>query len=331
MKRIKRILRKFSFLRWLKASRGVLPSFWTDLSRHFRYSLNYHYNYRNLPQDAMRCFIMLLNHQLEKAQTYWAVKAGFGREKLQQLLKLTELYVDRYGTDDITGTTIGILEGHFTNPHAWKDETTYQRFLKLKENWPEERYHGGIIQYNGRKVKKISDLADFLRNRRSCRTFAPEKVDEALLLEAVKIAQSAPSACNRQPVRVHLYSDPEQIRKIIYAQHADIEWCIHAPVLMIITANEYYYRDYLERHQKMFDAGLFSMTLNLILHNMGIGSCFKMAQKYPSYDRETKHYAEIPEYEDICVLLLAGYYPEQSVATAKSSRISIDKVCKIHQ
>ena len=81
----------------------------------------------------------------------------------------------------------------------------------------------------------------------------------------------------------------------------------------------------------MFDAGLFAMTLNLVLHNMGVGSCFKMAQKYPCYDRATKAYAEIPEYEDICVLMPAGYYPDSPVATAKSIRISENIVCKVHK
>ena len=253
------------------------------------------------------------------------------RELLLAGKRLPRSGAGKYGVDDITGTTAGILEGHFANPHAWKDETTKERFLKIKEQCPANSFYGGIIQYTGKSIKKFPELAEFLRSRRSCRTFAPEQVDPALLQEAVKIAQSAPSACNRQPVRVHIYTDPEQIRKIVYAQHADIEWCIHAPVLIIISANEYYYRDYLERNQKMFDAGLFAMTLNLVLHNMGIGSCFKMAQKYPCYDRETKTYAEIPEYEDICVLMPAGYYPDSPVATAKSIRISENIVCKVHK
>ena len=110
-----------------------------------------------------------------------------------------------------------------------------------------------------------------------------------------------------------------------------MEWCNTAPVLFVITAHEFYYRDYLERNQRMFDAGLFSMTLCLILHNMGIGSCFKMAQKYPAYDKETKKCADIPDNEDICVLLPAGYYPDTPVATAKSVRISENIVCKVHK
>ena len=331
MERIKKLLRNITFLRWVNALRKILTCFRVDLVRHLRYSLNYRYDYRKLSRDALRCSIMLLNHQLEKAQTYQTVKEGFGCEKLHRLLDETEFYIGKYGVDDITGTTVGILEGHFANPHAWKDETTKERFLKIKEQCPANSFYGGIIQYTGKSIKKFPELAEFLHSRRSCRTFAPKQVDPALLQEAVRIAQSAPSACNRQPIRVHIYNDPEQIRKIVYAQHADIEWCIHAPVLIVISANEYYYRDYLERNQKMFDAGLFAMTLNLVLHNMEIGSCFKMAQKYPCYDRETKAYAEIPEYEDICVLMPAGYYPDSPVATAKSIRISENIVCKVHK
>lgn len=331
MGRIKEQLKKITFLRKVYTLRKILICFRVDLARHLKYSLNDCHDYRKLTRDALRCSIMLLNHQLEKAQTYQIVKEGFGREKLHRLLDESEFYIAQYGVDDIIGTTVGILESHFANPNAWKDDATKERFLKIKEKCPANRFYGGIIQYTGKTVKKIPELAEFLKNRRSCRVFSPRQVDIASLLEAVKIAQSAPSACNRQPIRVHVYTVSDQIRKIVYAQHADIEWCINAPVLMIITANEYYYRDYLERNQKMFDAGLFAMILNLALHNMGIGSCFKMAQKYPAYDKDTKKCADIPDNEDICGLLLAGYYPDAPVATAKSVRISENIVCKVHK
>ena len=102
-----------------------------DIRRHLRYSLYY----RTAPdsRDSLRCAIMLLNHQLEKAQTYKSVKEGFGHEKLLQVLSYTDEYIRKYGADDLTEVTIGILSGHFANVHAWKDEATHAHFLKLKE------------------------------------------------------------------------------------------------------------------------------------------------------------------------------------------------------
>lgn len=150
------------------------------------------------------------------------------------------------------------------------------------------------------------------------------------IIQAIKYAQTAPSACNRQPVRAHYYSDQETIKKIVLAQKSDINWCLNAKGLFIITANKSYIRDYYERNQTMFDSGLFCMNLVLGLHNEGIGSCFKMAQKTNSIDKNTKKIASIPDYEDISVLILVGKYSKTPTVIAKSKRLSIDTVLSIH-
>ena len=122
----------------------------------------------------------------------------------------------------------------------------------------------------------------------------------------------------------------KEIKDIVYAQKSDINWCLNAKGLIIITANMSSFRDYFERNQRLFDAGLFSMNLVLGLHNQGIGSCFKMAQKSLSIDKETKKIAKIPYNEDICVLLLVGKYPDKDIVFAKSSRLDVNEIITRH-
>jgi hypothetical protein len=56
-----------------------------------------------------------------------------------------------------------------------------------------------------------------------------------------------------------------------------------------------------------------------------------MAQKAPAIDMATKVIAGIPEHEDICVLLVAGNYPDKPFAAAKSTRLSENDIFTRHE
>jgi nitroreductase len=318
----------FSKLKWrLLAFRA----FAGDFLRHVRYAARF--RPARAAKDTMRCRILLRNHQLEKAQTYANPKKGYGREKLHDLLSLLEDYVGRFGADTLCAISVGVLRSHFANPAAYKDDACRKRLdslcEKVKGIVPPEP--GGIILHDGLAESSKTDFRSILSGRRSCRQFAPGKLDRAAVREAVLLAMRAPSACNRQMVRVHYYDNPETIRAIVLAQRSDTQWCLDAPALFVITADECYYRDCLERNQRMFDAGLFSMVLDLALHSMGIGSCFKMAQKGSAMDRDTKRIGNIPDQEDICVLILVGGYPHAPIPTAQSPRLPITNILTEHE
>ena len=302
-----------SIIKINKSKINSVYSFFYDFKRHLKFSLNYKRN--TFIKDSLRCSIMLLNHQLEKAQTYSAQKEKYGHEKLCLLLNIVEIYVKKYGTDNLIFTSFGVLKSHFENGFSWKDEKSKSRFKKLALGLTEEPFCGGINNVTIGKYD-VGAFRYLLSSRRSCRSYASTPVPNEIIKDAVTMAMMSPSACNRQPVRCHIYSDKEQIRKIVIAQKADIEWCLSADKLIIVSVNEFYYRDSLERNQRMFDAGLFSMTLNLSFHAMGVGSCFKMAQKHPLIDKKTKEIAGIQDSEDICVLLLIGMYPKNGFVAA---------------
>lgn len=317
-------------LRWLKKRLWALTVFMGDFRRHVRYAAGF--QPEKAGKDTMRCRMLLLNHQLEKAQTYARPKKGYGKEKLQRLLSLLEDYISRFGIDSLCAISVGVLESHFENPAAYKDEACRKRLESLAEKIRDISLSesGGVELYDGLAKSRESDFRSILAGRRSCRQFAPGKLDRALVREAVSLAMRAPSACNRQTIRVHYYDTPETIKDIVLAQRSDTQWCLDAPALFVVTSDECYYRDALERNQRMFDAGLFSMILDLALHSLGVASCFKMAQKGLRMDRDTKRIGGIPEQEDICVLILAGRYPPTPVPAARSPRLPLDNILTEH-
>lgn len=311
----------------LKMTIDTLNCFIYDMHRHFRYFANF--NSGRLDYHTHRCRLLLLNHQLEKAQTYADQKDGYGKDKLIQIIALLEKYIKFYGIDDLVRTSVGILASHIENNHSWKDDTSVSKIHRFQQQLGDLVIRGGVDDYFFER-KKGRAISELLLTRKSCRVFSGEKIDLKQINQAIQLATLTPSACNRQTVRVHYYDSKEKIRSLVVAQKADIEWCLNSTALLVITSNISYYRNFLERNQYMFDAGLFSMTLNLVLHDMGIGSCFKMAQKHPSIDSETRKIGGIPAEEEISVLMCIGKYPNESVKVACSNRVSADTVLTVH-
>ena len=310
----------------------ALYNYIIDYNNHIKHCVYYH-DESNLSKDMMRCRIMLLYHQLEKAQTYSIMKKDYGKEKIVELLRLSQIYFSRYGSDSVLLTSMGVINSHISNPYSYKDEVIKNKFNLLLNNIgisSDKLQRGGVVLKTLNDIPHDNSLLAFLKSRRSLRRYSNEKLTKEEIRTAIEYAMTAPSACNRQSVRAHYYDDPQIIKDIIISQKSDINWCLDAKGLFIITGNRSLFRDYFERNQYMFDAGLFSMNLVLGLHNQGIGSCFKMAQKDKRIDQNTKKIAGIPSQEDICVLLLIGKYPHDEIVCAKSSRLDIEEVLISH-
>lgn len=309
-------------------------NYMVDLFDHYKFSVRYH-SISHYTKDMMRCSIMLLNHQLEKAQTYSNMRDGYGKQKVYDLVEMIERYIKLYGTDSLVTTSIGVLSSHFKNKYSYKDERIFNCFNKLLSNLGvnpnTDNNCGGVIVLSSSNFIKDNNLLSVFESRRSCRSYSSESITKDEISKALSYAMTAPSACNRQCVRAHYYEDSRLIESIIRSQKSDIDWCLKAKGLFIITANRSYFRDYFERNQRMFDAGLFSMNLVMGLHNQGIGSCFKMAQKDITIDKNTSKIAGIPEVEDICVLLLIGKYPQEQRVYAKSTRLQQNEILTYHE
>lgn len=57
--------------------------------------------------------------------------------------------------------------------------------------------------------RKTNDFAEFATSRHSIRWYDNTPIEEDKLIAAIKLAQTAPSACNRQATRVIIVSSPE--------------------------------------------------------------------------------------------------------------------------
>lgn len=150
-------------------------------------------------------------------------------------------------------------------------------------------------------------LSSLMLHRRSVRDFSDRPVENELVLRAFRMAQLAPSACNRQPWRVHLYAQREAIDDMLRLQIGNAGFGHTVPLLAVITTDSRSFFNATERLQGNLDAGLFLMGFLLALQSQSVASCCLNWCVPPTVDRRAHARGKIPDHEQIVTYLAIGY------------------------
>ena len=155
-----------------------------------------------------------------------------------------------------------------------------------------------------------SDLAAFDRialSRHSVRNFDPSRIpDRSVVTDAVRVATSTPSVCNRQTWRVHFYEGAEA-QRILAFQNGNRGFGHLIPTVAVVTSDMRLFAGGAERYQAWIEGGMFSMNFILALHARGISSVTLNWSRLNRDDRTFRAVARIPDYERIAMLIGLGY------------------------
>lgn len=179
---------------------------------------------------------------------------------------------------------------------------------------------------NADRIRTLEQLAV---QRRSVRSFRPEPVDLALVRRAVQVAQLSPSACNRQPWRLHLYNERTTINALLALQNGNRGFGHTIPTLLVLTSDARSFFDASERHEPYIDGGLFAMSLVLALQAQGIASCCLNWCVEPTQDSAAHQVGQIPASERIVMFIATGH-AEDSALVPRSPRRETDSVLLVH-
>lgn len=175
----------------------------------------------------------------------------------------------------------------------------------------------------------FSALELLATQRRSVRSFQPQAVDVALVQRAARVAQLSPSACNRQPWRLHHYIDRTSINTMLELQNGNRGFGHTIPTLLVLTSDARSFFDASERHEPYIDGGLFAMSLVLALQAQGIASCCLNWCVEPAQDLAAHHVGHIPANERIVMYIAAGYANDTALVP-RSPRREINNVLVLH-
>ena len=169
--------------------------------------------------------------------------------------------------------------------------------------------------------------AQFITSRHSIRDFEQRKVSPELITEAVRVAMSAPSVCNRQGWRAHWFDAPEDLARILPLHSGSAGFADNIPGVFILTFDIRAFEGTNERNQGWIDGGLFSMNLMLALHGLGLGSVPLNWSRSNAASDKMRATAGIPDHENILMLLAVGH-PSEGYRVARSARRPVEQILR---
>lgn len=252
-------------------------------------------------------------HQVEKGLTFPATKRPFGARAAASI-------EDGLRLDKVTIRPLIRVNAQQAMEalSAWNDSGSYDGRVAP---FATERY----------EPETDDEVERFFGTRWSCRNYDPSReVTVGQLTDVVRLAQSAPSVCNRQAARVHILEDPEQRIAALRLQNGNRGFGDSIPHLAVITVDRRFFKDAGERNQRWIDGGLFAMTFVWALHARSFASCMLNWSLGVTATRALRGAIGLSEHEDVICLVAFGH-PAAEARAARSARHQIDDVLTIHK
>ena len=294
-------------------SRKVYLSYLSDARRFIESSNTIKKNDR---QEKLRADIIQRYHAVEKGLTMPARRYLFGRELILTLIERCRQYSRDYGTEDLQVRQAVMILNEYLEIHALAKVEIDSELKGMLEDLA-HNYHIDVstkqisAKYDGFFSNSAAEFPAFAFSRVSIRNYAEKEIPPELIDDAVRIALSAPSACNRQPSRVFMVSDKEKMRKVLALQNGNRGFGHLADKLLIVTVDLSGFHEAAERNLGWVDGGIFSMNLLYGLHYNGIGACPLNWAVMPDADLALHKICGIPDWYRVVLMISCGYPNEQ--------------------
>ena len=273
--------------------------------------------------------ILLLSHSLEKGMGIDNPKIGFGQEKAKKLLDAIAAFtlcVKVPKSSYVYNEGMSVLGQYIKFTMDSGCEVT-----ELEKNYRELlNCYGCDVQNAGYEYVDVAALYDrvdlnaslrFLASRRSIRSYEKRPVEGDVVEKVLAAAASAPSACNRQPVKVYWTNTDTEVEKIskLIPGNKGFEDKIPNWAIVAVDRNMFGEQECLQWY---LNGGIYAAHLVLSFHAFHIGACIFQMPIVWKYIQEIKEIAGIPKHYAIACIIGFGY-PKEKVkclcATRKSA------------
>lgn len=329
-------LQRYQHLKYRLTRLKALSYCWTDLrlvARHMYWRHDH-----ELPREQLQAKLLFYYHKIEKGMCMPGKKRLFGLEVVPKLFAMLETWERSGGErdDPIYQGALHSLEAYASllaelnlDPQD-RVLSSVRRFVQARSFAPEQADTPIKLEMLQPDAPvRFADLKVLYEQRRSFRDFAPRPVAMAQVEAAVQMAQLSPSACNRQPCRVHAVRDDQLKAKVLSHQNGNAGFGHLAPLVLVITADMSYFFDATERHQPFVDGGLFTMSLVYALQAQGLVTCCLNWCVHPAQDAALRRLVPIGPSEQVIMLMAVGY-PPSAALVPRSHRKSTGHVLAWH-
>ena len=275
--------------------------------------------------------IIMAYHVLEKGLTMPRRRLNFGHSAVLDLVRLVDDFERSFGCDEpqvrhAVGCVKEYFELHCASQFDMSGEPKFWvRVKAFCESHPD---------IPPTKQVEMTREAFFADNEAPFPVFAAARhtsrhyegiVKVERIKNAVELAMTAPSACNRQFVKVYCVSDHAKRDALFSLQNGNRGFGKDADKLLVVTADLSGNRWAEERNDLYTNAGIFIMNLCYALHYNRIAHCILNWSVSPRNDRSGHRILGLPDNEAIVVLISCGNAPDR-FHVASSPRKSIQDV-----
>jgi nitroreductase len=269
-------------------------------------------------------------HILEKGLTMPDKRLGYGQDRVSFVANEILNHPEHNNLSDVV-IAIGILK-EYDILHKENDYLLPIELQKLINNvanlYPEVESLSQIkVNIKDFFSEKESSFRNFALSRHSIRNFKGS-VSLDQINDSIELALTAPSACNRQAIKCHIFNNKDMVQKILTYQngnrgfgHLVPQLCILTVDLRMIGTNE--------QNDIYFNAGLFAMNLSYAFHYNKVGSCMLNWSVTPKKDKTLKKIADIPNPESVVVIFAVGI-PSDNIEIARSQRKNLNDAVVYH-
>lgn len=328
-----------NFLKSIPGVKNFFLNYIAPLMRSIRIACLYHYDWQRFvkycghkeSREALLSDIIMTYHVLEKGLTMPEMRLGFGKENLLGLIEKLNKYADLYGSNDEQFRYGVSVIAEYKKTHEGLgfllDSNVITSMNKLLERFnvsPSQQIETTREKFY---ASLSAPFPEFSASRHSVRNFSGS-ISIEQIKNAVAIASNAPSACNRQPCKIHLVSEKLLIEKCLAFQNGNRGFGNLTDKLLIITAD---IRASFESEplDVRTNAGIFIMNVCYALHANKVAHCLLNWFVSPSKDKSLRSLLNLHPAETIVVFIACGDVPEE-FKLAGSPKKSVDEILVCH-
>lgn len=170
------------------------------------------------------------------------------------------------------------------------------------------------------------DFLELAKKRFSCRKFKQIPVEQEKIDKILEAAMVAPTAVNRQPQRILVLTDKNELSKLKECTRYDFD----AQLCFIVLADKEkaWVRKYDGKSSADIDASIVTTHMMLQAQSLGLGTTWVMAFK----PDQLRMLYNIPENLDIVALLPTGYPADDAeINPLHSTFIDIEEMAKYNK
>jgi len=278
-----------------------------DFYRFFKYSA---WKQDCRDKSSRNYSVVRIYHALEKSLSLKNRIRSAGSNHCESLYNiLKNVHPDSLGFHDKVAINVlsefaGQIEGHDTSHIKILVQKLENESIKL----------GGIQNFSSADYAKgiLPNPEDFFLTRRSLREFNEKSISDEILKKAITLAIQAPSVCNRQPWHIYEIRNKKLIEHALSLQNGNRGFGDKINHLLIITTDLKAFFSSKERYQHWIDGGIFSMSLIMALHSVGIASCCLNWSQNIRNDLKLRSKIKIENEHSVIMLLAIGYPDEDN-------------------